>query len=67
MERPLPPILVSARRIEPLAVYTVPEAAQLVLMHPQTLRVKLRDGVVAGLRRGGGQWRVRGSELLKLA
>lgn len=67
MEKPAPTLISAERRIEPLAVYAIRDAARLVLMHPDTLRAKLRDGVVQGNRRGGGNWRIKGSELLKLA
>lgn len=49
------------------ALYTVVEAAAVLSMHPKTLRRKLGCGVVTGRRRGGGHWRIRGAELLKLA
>lgn len=49
------------------ALYTVPEAATLLSMHPKTLRRKLSYGVLSGKRRGGGHWRIRGTELLRLA
>ena len=56
-----------SRRIEPDAMYVVSEAARLVGMHPETLREKLRCGIIAGKRKFGGKYRIRGAELLKLA
>lgn len=55
------------RAIQPSALYRVPEAARLVGYHPATLRAKLREGAILGKRRRGGNWRVLGSELLRLA
>lgn len=57
----------STRKIEPDALYSVELAAPLVLMHPETIREKLRIGTIQGKRKGGGRWRIRGCELLKLA
>ena len=53
-------------RIEPDAIFTVAQAARLVSLHAVTLRKKLRLGIIKGSRRAG-DWRIRGSELLKLA
>ena len=53
--------------IDPNGIYSTEEAARLVNYHVVTIREKLRDGVIQGRRRHGGTWRVRGSELLKLA
>lgn len=50
--------------IDPAAIYTTAEAAPLVRMHPKTLARKIRAGL---LRAKGGHYRIRGSELLKLA
>jgi len=52
--------------IEPAAVYTAPEAARLISVHPKTMQQMLRDGIVKGSRKLR-TWRVRGSELLKAA
>ena len=54
-------------RIDPDAIYTVAQAAVLASMHPETLREKLRARILNGKRKGGGSYRIRGSELLKLA
>lgn len=56
-------LLVSAA-IEPLAIYTVRQAAPLVCMHPKTLLRKIRRGVI---RARGYQPRILGSELIRLA
>lgn len=56
-----------ARTVQPDAIYTVEDAARLVGYHVVTLRNKLRAGTVQGRRRRGGQWRIVGRELLKLA
>lgn len=53
--------------IAPDAIYTVAEAAELLSLHPVTLRRKLRIRLVNGKRRGAGHWRIRCAELLKLA
>ena len=45
-------------------VYTTRQAAALVQMHPKTLARKIRAGLI---RAKGRQYRIRGSELLKLA
>ncbi len=50
---------------DPDAIYTAPQAAKLAAMHPDTLRQKLRLGVIKGRNRG--QWRVTGTDLLKFA
>lgn len=52
--------------INPGAIYKISEAAPLVSMHPETMRQKLRLGVIGGSRRSG-DWRIKGSELLKMA
>lgn len=57
----------SVRAIDPAAIYTVAECAELVGLGEQTIRRRLGDGLMQGKRRHGGQWRVLGSELLKLA
>ena len=49
------------------AIYTVPEAAVILSMHAKTLQRKLRTGLIASRRRGGGQYRIKGSELLRFA
>lgn len=54
---------------EPIAadgIYTVADASRVLGMHQVTIREKLRCGIIRGSRRLG-QWRVRGSELLKTA
>lgn len=56
----------TSRRIEADAIYTAGEAARLTSMHIDTIRVRLRQGVIKGSRRAG-DWRIRGAELLKLA
>ncbi len=57
-----------SKGIDPNRIYDVAEAAQLVKLHPHTLCRKLRVGfAVKGKRKGGGHWRILGSELLKLA
>lgn len=56
----------TTRAIEPGAIYTVNEAAFLTSMRPKTLSAKLVAGTIPASRRLG-TWRVRGSELIKLA
>jgi hypothetical protein len=56
----------TTRAIEPGAIYTVREAAHLAAMSPATMQQKLAKGTINASRRLG-TWRVRGSELLKLA
>ena len=56
----------TARTIDPGAIYTAKEAARLISLHIDTLREKLRLGIVKGSRKLG-DWRIKGSELLKLA
>jgi excisionase family DNA binding protein len=56
----------SPRTIDAGAIYSVEEAAALTAMHTDTLRRKLRTGMITGSRRTG-EWRIRGAELLKLA
>ncbi|MES2465624.1 MAG: hypothetical protein V4671_34095, partial [Armatimonadota bacterium] len=55
-----------SRSIEPDAVYSADEAAFFLALNPVTLRQKLQLGVVKGSKRLG-EWRIRGSELLKQA
>jgi len=54
------------RAIEPTAIYSVKECAYLTATHPDTFRKKLQRRIVKGSRLLG-DWRVRGSELLRLA
>ena len=53
-------------RIESDAIFTVAQACKAVSVHPETLRRKLRQGIIKG-KRILGDWRIKGSELLKLA
>lgn len=55
-----------SRSIEPNAVYTADEGAFFLTLNPTTMRDKLRLGIVKGSKRSG-EWRVKGSELLKQA
>lgn len=59
------PILPS-RNIESNAIYSVREAAFLLSLAPKVMREKLVKGQIKGSR-ALGNWRVRGSELLKFA
>lgn len=55
-----------SRAIEPNAIYSIRSAAVLLELHPDTLRKRLQMGIVKGSRRLG-DWRIKGSELLRLA
>jgi hypothetical protein len=60
-------VLAPTKRIEPDAVYSISEAAELVPVGAQGLRRMMRAGILNA--RGGGRgspWTIRGSELLKL-
>jgi len=58
--------LPQSRAIEPMAIYSIRTAAWLLEMHPDTLRKRVRLGLIKASRRCG-DWRIRGSELLRLA
>ena len=58
----LPP----SRAIEATAIYSIRSAAYLLEMHPDTVRKRVRLGLIKGSRRCG-DWRIKGAELLKLA
>ena len=62
-EKPLP---ASKRVIHENVVYTLSEAAALVVCSPDSLMRRFRDGKIRATR-AFGEWRVRGSELLKAA
>jgi len=53
------------RAIDTNAIYTAEQASDLASLHPDTLRKKLRCGIITGERKAGS-WRIRGAELLKL-
>ncbi len=53
-----------SRAIEALAIYSTEEAAFLTTLKPQTIREYIRTGVI---RAKGRPFRIKGSELLKLA
>jgi predicted transcriptional regulator of viral defense system len=54
----------TSRAIEPNAIYSVRQAAEITPVSAFTLRKYLRLGVLKGK---GRPYRIRGSELLKLA
>lgn len=64
MYAPIPTGEGPKRAIEPNALYTVPEAAALLSITPACITKKLRCGIING-KRTLGQWRVKGSELLR--
>jgi len=53
-----------AKPIVPDAIYSVGTATEVVPLAAKTIRKYLRAGVIKGK---GRPWRIRGSELLKLA
>lgn len=54
------------RPIEPNAIYTAEEAADLLALELTTFRRMLRQGRLKGSRKLG-RWRIKGSELMKAA
>lgn len=56
----------SSRAIEANAIYSIKTAAWLLEMHPVTLRKRVKLGLIKGSRKCG-DWRIKGSELLRLA
>ena len=55
----------TSRAIESNAVYSIKSAAYLLEMHPDSVRKRVRLGLIKGSRRCG-DWRIKGSDLLKL-
>ena len=53
-------------RIDPDSILTVKQAAAALSLNVATVRRFLREGTIKGSRKLG-DWRIRGSELLKLA
>lgn len=64
MSTATPPL--PSRAIEANAIYSVRSAAFLLEMHPDTVRKRVRLGLIKGSRKCG-DWRIKGSELLRLA
>ena len=60
------PLPFTKRVIHADVIYTLTEAAALVVCSPDSLMRRFRDGKIKATR-AFGEWRVRGSELLKAA